>query len=76
MRVERYVQPAEFDRWKTIAEDMGFLYVASGPLVRSSYKVSSLLYLLINFELTPDAFGGWRTLYRKCTAKERIGEEG
>ena len=39
MKVDRYVEPAEFDRWKQIAENMGFLYVASGPLVRSSYKV-------------------------------------
>jgi len=39
MKVERYVEPAEFDRWRKVAEDMGFLYVASGPLVRSSYKV-------------------------------------
>ncbi|KAK2461819.1 hypothetical protein APHAL10511_006282 [Amanita phalloides] len=38
MKVDRYVEPAEFDRWKEIAEDMGFMYVASGPLVRSSYK--------------------------------------
>ncbi|KAI0932381.1 hypothetical protein AcW1_000475 [Taiwanofungus camphoratus] len=38
MKVDRYVEPAEFQRWKQIAEDMGFLYVASGPLVRSSYK--------------------------------------
>jgi lipoic acid synthetase len=42
MKVERYVDPAEFDRWKNVADEMGFLYVASGPLVRSSYKVSSL----------------------------------
>lgn len=40
MKVDRYVEPVEFDRWKQTAEDMGFLYVASGPLVRSSYKVS------------------------------------
>jgi lipoic acid synthetase len=40
MKVDRYVEPSEFDRWKQIADDMGFLYVASGPLVRSSYKVS------------------------------------
>ena len=40
MKVDRYVEPAEFDRWKEVAEGMGFLYVASGPLVRSSYKVS------------------------------------
>jgi hypothetical protein len=39
MKVDRYVEPAEFSRWKQIAEDVGFLYVASGPLVRSSYKV-------------------------------------
>ncbi|KAL4064942.1 hypothetical protein V8B97DRAFT_1985625 [Scleroderma yunnanense] len=38
MKVDRYVEPAEFDRWKQVAEDMNFLYVASGPLVRSSYK--------------------------------------
>jgi lipoic acid synthetase len=38
MKVDRYVQPEEFARWKQVAEGMGFLYVASGPLVRSSYK--------------------------------------
>lgn len=38
MKVDRYVDPAEFDQWKKVADDMGFLYVASGPLVRSSYK--------------------------------------
>lgn len=38
MKVERYVTPEEFDEWKVTAEDMGFLYCASGPLVRSSYK--------------------------------------
>lgn len=43
MKVERYVEPHEFDRWKTTAEEMGFLYVASGPLVRSSYKVMKRL---------------------------------
>ncbi|KIK06870.1 hypothetical protein K443DRAFT_129455 [Laccaria amethystina LaAM-08-1] len=38
MKVDRYVEPAEFDNWKEVAENLGFLYVASGPLVRSSYK--------------------------------------
>lgn len=38
MKVDRYVEPAEFDRWRSTAEEMGFLYVAAGPLVRSSYK--------------------------------------
>ena len=38
MAVARYVPPAEFDAWRVEAEALGFLYVASGPLVRSSYK--------------------------------------
>ena len=43
MKVDRYVEPAEFERWKEVAEGMGFMYVASGPLVRSSYKVTALI---------------------------------
>ncbi len=35
--VDRYLEPAEFDRLAGIARDMGFTHVASGPLVRSSY---------------------------------------
>lgn len=38
MKVDRYVEPTEYAQWKELAEKMGFLYVASGPLVRSSYK--------------------------------------
>jgi len=38
MPVDWYVPPEEFDAWRREAEAMGFLYVASGPLVRSSYK--------------------------------------
>lgn len=38
LKVESYVTPEKFKEWQQIAEDMGFLYVASGPLVRSSYR--------------------------------------
>ncbi|KAF5209280.1 lipoyl synthase [Clavispora lusitaniae] len=38
MKVVEYVRPEKFDYWKEVALEMGFLYVASGPLVRSSYK--------------------------------------
>lgn len=39
LSVQRYVSPEEFQHWQTEAESMGcFKYVASGPLVRSSYK--------------------------------------
>ncbi|KAL2065867.1 hypothetical protein VTL71DRAFT_3537 [Oculimacula yallundae] len=38
MKVEEYVTPAVFEMWRQRALDLGFLYCASGPLVRSSYK--------------------------------------
>ncbi|CAG8975241.1 hypothetical protein HYALB_00011941 [Hymenoscyphus albidus] len=38
MKVEEYITPAAFDLWHDRALEMGFLYCASGPLVRSSYK--------------------------------------
>ena len=38
MPVHEYVSPEVFERWRVRALEMGFLYVASGPLVRSSYK--------------------------------------
>ncbi|KAI9833303.1 MAG: hypothetical protein M1819_003698 [Sarea resinae] len=38
MKVESYITPATFELWRQRALDMGFLYCASGPLVRSSYK--------------------------------------
>ncbi|KAI1764384.1 Lipoyl synthase [Hypoxylon sp. FL1150] len=38
LKVEKYVTPEEFEMWRQRALEMGFMYVASGPLVRSSYK--------------------------------------
>ncbi|KAL0475336.1 lipoic acid synthetase mitochondrial precursor [Neurospora intermedia] len=38
LAVEKYITPDEFELWRQRALDMGFLYCASGPLVRSSYK--------------------------------------
>ncbi len=38
LKVHEFVTPEKFEYWKKVSEDMGFLYVASGPLVRSSYK--------------------------------------
>ncbi len=36
--VVEYLHPSRFEHYKQIAEGMGFLYVASGPFVRSSYN--------------------------------------
>lgn len=38
LKVEEYVTPEKFAHWEKVGNDMGFLYTASGPLVRSSYK--------------------------------------
>lgn len=40
--VVEYVEPARFAKWKHVGEELGFLYVASGPLVRSSYRAAEL----------------------------------
>jgi len=37
LAVEAYITPEQFDEYKTIATEMGFSQVASGPMVRSSY---------------------------------------
>lgn len=40
--VDRFVTPEEFNRFGDIAREHGFLYVASGPFVRSSYRAAEL----------------------------------
>lgn len=40
--VAEFVHPTMFDRYAGMAREMGFLHVASGPLVRSSYKAGEL----------------------------------
>jgi lipoyl synthase len=41
--VQRYVTPAEFDRYRAGALARGFLECVSGPLVRSSYRAEQAL---------------------------------
>lgn len=38
--VDRYVEPERFAEWERIGLEMGFSYVASGALVRSSYHAA------------------------------------
>jgi len=40
--VERYIPPKEFNDWRKIAIEMGFVEVACGPFVRSSYHAKNL----------------------------------
>lgn len=41
--VARFVTPRTFEQWAEDAREMGFLAVASGPLVRSSFRAGNLL---------------------------------
>jgi lipoic acid synthetase len=43
LEVFDYVHPDKFDTWERVAEEeFGFLYCASGPMVRSSYRAGEL----------------------------------
>ncbi|GFS39694.1 radical SAM superfamily protein [Actinidia rufa] len=42
LTVKEYVTPEKFASWKEYGESIGFRYVASGPLVRSSYRAGEL----------------------------------
>lgn len=46
LKVIEYVTPEKFKAWEQVGQELGFLYTASGPLVRSSYKAGE--YFLTN----------------------------
>lgn len=56
LTVMEYITPAQFDKYRIIAEGLGFKYVASGPLVRSSYKAGE--YYLEHMIKTKHSSGG------------------
>ncbi|CAM9419815.1 unnamed protein product [Phaeothamnion confervicola] len=61
--VREYISPAAFTEWQRVAEAMGFRYVASGPLVRSSYRAGEffLKALLEGRRQAATAHGGEAT---------------
>lgn len=42
LRVNEYITPEKFHHWEEVGQNLGFLYIASGPLVRSSYRAGEL----------------------------------
>ena len=55
--VERYYTLEEFDELKTIGLEMGFRWVESGPLVRSSYHADRQVRALSPFYQNPQSKG-------------------
>ena len=41
--IERWVTPEEFEKYRQIGLEKGFLEVVSGPMVRSSYRAERAL---------------------------------
>jgi lipoic acid synthetase len=52
--VDRYVEPARFDVFAREGRAIGFAYVASGPLVRSSYKAAEVFVRTVLRPEDPD----------------------
>jgi len=46
-RVVRFVHPDEFAEYENMGEELGFRYVAAGPLIRSSYHAAETYLLAI-----------------------------
>ncbi len=40
--IKEYITPEKFDYWEKQALGLGFVFVASGPLIRSSYRAAEL----------------------------------
>lgn len=60
LKVTRFVEPAEFERYERMGLELGFTYVASGPLVRSSYKAGEFFirnHLERQRSLAPETLG-------------------
>jgi lipoic acid synthetase len=58
LEVQKYYELDEFEHLKKIAYDIGFDFVASGPMVRSSYKAADFLEFL-------DEKSGTKTEWKK-----------
>lgn len=46
--VKEFIHPQKFNYYKKALKKLGFLYIASGPLVRSSFRASDVIGLIKN----------------------------
>jgi lipoic acid synthetase len=53
--IERYYTPEEFEALRQIGYELGFRWVESGPLVRSSYRADQQVALLSTMRLPPNS---------------------
>jgi lipoic acid synthetase len=55
--VKRFIPPQEFDNWRKIALEMGFIEAAGGPFVRSSYHAKKLYQAVKPFSNHSNSIG-------------------
>jgi lipoic acid synthetase len=54
LEVSEYVHPDAFETWRRVAEaELDFLYCASGPMVRSSYRAGELFVEALDRDASP-----------------------
>jgi len=46
--VKQFIHPEKFNYYKVSLKKLGFLFIASGPLVRSSFRASDIIHLIKN----------------------------
>lgn len=51
LAVSSFPTPKQFEEWADVAKEMGFCAVASGPLVRSSYRAGELLAQIVQINM-------------------------
>lgn len=47
--VAQFISPSQFDRWRQIGQEMGFLQVVASPLTRSSYHAAEVKHLMSTY---------------------------
>ena len=67
--VTRYVEPQEFSDYEQAGLDMGFAFVASGPLVRSSYRAAEAF---LSGVLAGESPGGEQTPMDRYGKKRKL----
>jgi len=52
LQLQDFITPEQFDTWRVIGEEMGFLQVVSSPLTRSSYHAEQVRALMERYPRT------------------------
>ena len=47
MKVVEYIHPDMFSYWESVGNRLGFVYTASGPLVRPSYRAGEYYCIIL-----------------------------